>query len=273
MNKISTFNTGETQMELKNKYNPEGSILRKAQYRMLDMLIYFDNVCNKAGIPYSLSAGNVLGAIRHGGFIPWDDDVDVVVKRKDFKRLNHYLEKHPHPQYVVQNHHTDSGYMGCWSVLRDIKSEYFQDSPIHNIRKYRGLQIDILPLDKGMTKTLHHFCRKLCLFLIDKNIKNKNIKMAKFGFNLTFKCIFPIILLFCKVFGNRNILMYPIGSPWGWQFQKSWFNPLSKIEFEGHHFNCVNHVEDFLSEHYGNYMDLPPLDKRKKHKATYKIWD
>ena len=68
------FNTGETQSELRAKYNPEGSILRRAQMRMLDMLIYLDKVCKEQNIPYRIDGGNVLGAVRHGGFIPWDDD-------------------------------------------------------------------------------------------------------------------------------------------------------------------------------------------------------
>ena len=82
----TVFNTGETQGELRAKYNPDGSILRRAQLRMLDMLLYLDKVCKEQQIPYCLDSGNVLGAVRHGGFIPWDDDMDVLLTRYRLKK-------------------------------------------------------------------------------------------------------------------------------------------------------------------------------------------
>ena len=100
MEQIKNFNTGETQEELRAKYNPEGSKLRKMQKRMLDMLLYIDDICKKQNIKWRLDGGNVLGAVRHGGFIPWDDDVDIVLEKQEFNRLVKYLLKNPHPQYV-----------------------------------------------------------------------------------------------------------------------------------------------------------------------------
>ena len=157
----TVFNTGETQSELTAKYNPEGSLLRKCQLRMLDMLLYFDKVCKEQKIPYRLSGGNVLGAIRHGGFIPWDDDTDVVIMRKDLRRLCDYMIKNPHPQYKLQTYKTDCGYVGAWVVLRDTKSEYIQDRISHNVKKYRGLQIDIFPFENRVIKSLHSFSGRI----------------------------------------------------------------------------------------------------------------
>ena len=267
------FNTGETQEELKNTYNPEGSTLRKAQMRMLDMLIYFDEVCKKLNIPYSIDGGNLLGAVRHGGFIPWDDDVDVIIERKDFKLLNKYLEAHPHPQFIIQNHSTDLGYMGCWSVLRDTKSEYLKGNAIHQLRKYKGLQVDIFPLDRGVTLRTHDFCAGLHRNLIAKMIHKKHNKLARIGYCLLYKIIFPFVLFSSRVFGNNNYAMYPIGTGWKWRYNMRIFNPMSTIEFEGHQFSCINNVEEFLVEHYGDYMKLPPKEERNHHNADYKIWD
>ena len=67
--------TDTLQNELRERYNPDGSILRKQQLRMLEMLQYIDFVCKKHNIRYWLCSGTLLGAVRHGGFIPWDDDV------------------------------------------------------------------------------------------------------------------------------------------------------------------------------------------------------
>ena len=84
---MKTFNTGETEKELKEKYNPEGSTLRKAQLRMLEMAVFLDKVLKENGITYYIEAGNLLGAVRHGGFIPWDDDFDIAVDAKDIKKI------------------------------------------------------------------------------------------------------------------------------------------------------------------------------------------
>ena len=70
-----------------SKYNPEGSILRRAQLRELEILIEVDKICRKHNIEYFLDWGTLLGAVRHGGFIPWDDDIDISVRRKDYSRL------------------------------------------------------------------------------------------------------------------------------------------------------------------------------------------
>ena len=77
--------TDTLQNELRERYNPDGSILRKQQLRMLEMLQYIDFVCKKHNIRYWLCSGTLLGAVRHGGFIPWDDDVDI-------EMLNDWLE-------------------------------------------------------------------------------------------------------------------------------------------------------------------------------------
>ena len=65
------------QQDLRERFSPEGSMLRKQQLRMLEILLYIDKVCKEHGIRYWLSSGTLLGAVRHGGFIPWDDDLDV----------------------------------------------------------------------------------------------------------------------------------------------------------------------------------------------------
>lgn len=85
--------TDTLQNELRERYNPDGSILRKQQLRMLEMLQYIDFVCKKHNIRYWLCSGTLLGAVRHGGFIPWDDDVDIEMLREDYKRLVRILKR------------------------------------------------------------------------------------------------------------------------------------------------------------------------------------
>lgn len=269
---IEIYNTGETSELLREKYNPEGSSLRKAQLRMLDMLIYLDSVCKKIGVPYRLDSGNVIGALRHGGFIPWDDDVDVVVERKYLNKLSKYLTGHPHPQYVLQNKKTDSGYMGGWMVLRDIKSEYIQESDIHNMRKYRGFQVDIFPCDNGNLECLKVISMKLYSRFVYEKLGKQN-KTASLYWNILFRLVFPIFRMF-NVFGDRTVESYSYGvgfieSRVPCKFTK----PYKPIVFEGITFMGPADPDGFCKSVYGNYMDLPPESERDHHQAKYIIYD
>ena len=96
-----------TNEELRKKYNPDGSLLRRQQLRMLDILSEVDRICKKHDIPYWLSSGTLIGAMRHNGFIPWDDDLDIEMMRKDYLRLMKVLPKELPEWLVLQNDETD----------------------------------------------------------------------------------------------------------------------------------------------------------------------
>lgn len=267
------FNTGETPSELKQKYNPEGSVLRKVQLRMLDMLIYIDGICKELNIDYMLDGGNLIGSLRHGGFIPWDDDIDILMHPRDIKKIREYLMKNPHPQYVLQNHSTDSGYYQInWDVLRDTKSEYLQDSQLHNMRKYRGVQIDIF----GFESNHNFFLQKVASWIFNRLISRnygKSKKLLKVNYFLICNVIYPILGLLKKVFGKRNVYSHSFGFGTIVPVEKEIIYPLKTVMFEGHAFSSFAKPEKYLNKIYKNFMDLPPIDKRNHHQANYKIWD
>lgn len=263
---MKVFNTGETDVELKEKYNPEGSDLRKAQLRMLDMVLYLDKLFKEHNITYYIEGGNLLGAVRHGGFIPWDDDFDIVVDIKDIKKIKK-LFKDNNGEFVLQTHKTDKGCVKYWPVLRDMKSEYVKDDVSHKAQKYRGLQVDIFPFDYGKFKKMKRFIQLLIIFNQRYLVgKHKVLSSLVYYFPKIF--IIPICELVARLF-QRKTYGYSFHSFFQRTFKFDDIYPPREIDFEGYKLPTFNNIDAYLKTEYGeNYMNLPSIESRSHHKIS-----
>lgn len=253
---------------LRMKYNPDGSSLRKAQLRMLEILLFIDDVCKKYDIKYWIEGGTLLGAVRHGGFIPWDDDVDISMSIDEYKRFRKVMLEYPNKYFVFQDHSTDDKFFNFWGVVRDTRSEYIQNSVAHQIRKYRGLQVDIFPMTDNVFPSLakiSYYHTAIRNRILEKYGNSFSIRLVHFLFHLEQYVIIPLSK-FVSLFNKERRRMYPCyGIPFIYGIEKEYIYPLSTVKFEEILFSAPSVLNAYLEQEYGDYMKLPSEDERSGH--------
>nr|WP_278950069.1 LicD family protein [Methanobrevibacter smithii] len=243
--------------------------LRDIQLLYVELLRFVDNVCKKHEINYWLDGGTLLGAVRHGGFIPWDDDVDLTMLRKDYNKLLEVLpleiSKH---DYFKENCGLTLLIEGQKNYFSDFKSVYDVDNKegYLNDDNFSFLQIawlkpyvkiDFFPKDFLETEKISFFKKN---YVSNKYKFNQKVKKGEYLFFKKlneFNDKFGFVLNETPQFADSFdvIPLAPVRI-----FETSKTFPLNKISFEGYEFNCPNDVDYYLSLIYGkNFRDLPKV--------------
>ena len=268
--------TDTLQNELRERYNPDGSILRKQQLRMLEMLQYIDFVCKKHNIRYWLCSGTLLGAVRHGGFIPWDDDVDIEMLREDYKRLVRILKKDSDSRYALQTHSTDANYLYPYAKFRDLHSTLKEGHSMDESYRYHGIFIDIFVMEPSssliLCKCSGQIYQKM-LYALSRHIKNERVRKlySKTVYSLLNYVLFPIIHFFSDWKSNGQ-LRHALGGLFLKPRMLKEIFPLTSIQFENVYFPIPHDSDSYLRRIYGNYMQLPDLDKINTHTIEIEIY-
>lgn len=259
--------------ELKARFNPEGSPLRRQQLVMLDMLKELDRICRKYGIPYFLYWGTLLGAIRHDGFIPWDDDLDVGLMRKDYFRLLNVLPQELPEHIALQTNDTDKNYFYLFAKLRD-KRSFLDEGSYDRVFKERGIFIDIFPFDTICPNTQRWRLQSYA-YTIFRRSNGSDSAMRKIRVLTWFNrhISFPFLRLVSKVLNCRKIT-FDYGIPFHKVHDRSDIFPLSTHVFEGIEVMVPGNSHSVLQSLYGDYMKLPPdLDHVYHHVERLEFYD
>lgn len=257
--------TPELQQQLRERFNPEGSMLRRQQLRMLEILLYVDSICKEHNIQYWLSSGTLLGAARHGGFIPWDDDLDIEMLKEDYDRFLALFEDNE--KYVIQTRNNDDYYLLPFAKIRDkhtIISEYGNNSNY----KHRGLFIDIFCLEPsprfayvGFGVVLH------ALLKLQKCAHSRAaLGILRLGKHLFYGSVALLKPLFRLLPFKSLNHAYGCGPRWRRRHIED-IMPLSAISFEGYEFPAPKNSDAYLRAMFGDYNTLPNLDKLRVHTA------
>ena len=260
--------------QLRARFNPEGSPLRRQQDIMLEMVCVLDQICRKHGIPYFLYGGTLLGAIRHNGFIPWDDDLDVGLMRSDYLRLMEVLPRELPPHIALQTNDTDPNYFYFFAKLRHRASLLEEECPYDQVFRERGVYIDIFPFDR-MHLWTHIVCEPLQghTFKIFRTARNRQWAMRRIrAITWVNKHItFPAMRTLCRLTGGRT-LTYDYGIPFHIVYDEADIFPLTTHDFEGHQLSVPGNSHHMLTTQYGDYMQLPDLDHIQGHVNRLEIY-
>jgi len=267
-----------TNEELRERFNPDGSLLRRQQMRMLEILLEVDRICKRHNIPYWLSSGTLIGAMRHNGFIPWDDDLDIEMMRKDYLRLMRVLPQELPEWLALQNDETDPNYFYFYAKVRDRRSKMLEQNAYDRMWQEQGIYIDIFPMEKHpiwmqklSEKTVGH------MYKIWRTSTNdaKAIKSVRRIFNFNNKWLFPCLRALLRLTSSllhltsaichQEVITSGMGIPFHNPRYEDEIFPLTTHVFEGYQLPVPRDADAHLRHIFGDYMQLPDLDKLAPH--------
>lgn len=234
--------------------------VKRVQKRLLEMAVVTRDILESNNIPYFIAYGTLLGAVRHKGFIPWDEDFDFILFDDTYDKANAVLLEELPGDMFLENDKTEKNYFHAWSHVKDSNSicectMYPQDA----VYVHKGLSLDLYKFSKmkqkdwpsfKYTEAVKYINRLLAIgFVTENEYKNRQEQFNEYYNYIKIHTPSTDQLIYgssaSKVFFTVDSIM-----------------PLRNIDFEGEHFLAPNDPDAILTECYGDYMKLPPLDQR-----------
>ena len=266
-----------THEELRERYNPEGSMLRRQQMRMLEILLEVDKICRKHDIRYWLSSGTLIGALRHNGFIPWDDDLDIEMMRSDYLRLMQVLPSDLPNWLALQNDETDPNYFYFYAKVRDRRSRMLEQNGYDRLWKEQGIYIDIFPMERHpiwMHKLTEKSVGHMYKIWRTSTDDERAIKSVRSIFNFNNRYFFPCLraILSQFTFGSK-VITSGMGIPFHNPRYAEEIFPLTTHQFEGYDLPVPKDADAHLRHIFGDYMQLPDLEKLAPHVGALEFFE
>lgn len=240
-----------------------------------DILDVIHKICTEHNLRYSLMFGTLLGAVRHGGFIPWDDDIDILMPREDYEQLLAIWKEEAPEGYLLQNKRTDEDFTQNFSKIRRDHTTFIQDEAEKAKKYHTGIFVDIFVADRvapeGIWRKIQYFAcavnllyarefrsgnggaigmiERMLLCLPHKarvTLYHKSERfISKWVKNAGVPWFSPNTIIVCKRYFDSDI-----------------FENMTTVGFNGKEYCCVKDADKLLTKIYGDYMKLPPKEDR-----------
>ena len=270
----------------KNIRYEEVTDISEIQQMELGIMEYIHEVCQKIGVKYFLAYGSLIGAVRHKGFISWDDDMDICMLRDDYEKLQDYLIANPDERYEVMSYKNNINYVYPFMKVQDNQT-YLVEEDVR-IDSNMGIYVDVFPVDgyeddqafkDKMTKIIKK--RQLSCYTF-KGITNtkslvnsiiRYISVIIFYFTNTNKYVSQIDeLAKSRKVEDYELVDYVVYKDMNKPvWKREWLEQVEAGSFEGKEFMIPKHYHEILTSDYGNYMQLPPVEQRVSH-HDFKLW-
>lgn len=240
-----------------------------------DMLEEFVRICNKHGIKYFVQGGTLLGTVRHSGFIPWDDDVDVSLPRPEYEKFLKVAGDELPDYYFLQTKDTDPEYPNNFAKIRDSRTTFIETSA-RNLKINHGAYIDVFPLDNypdGIRAKLYELKKKLLTWRINRAFYIPEMSLKSKIATVITMILFPSLKRAVekreKLFTSVPPTDRVVNNSGAWLSKeiipKQWVQNSVEMEFEGIKVNVSDKYDEWLTYVYGDYMSLPPENERVGH--------
>ena len=260
--------------------------IREIQQMELGIMEYIHEVCQKIGVKYFLAYGSLIGAVRHKGFIPWDDDMDICMLREDYEKLQDYLIANPDERYEVMSYKNNLNYVYPFIKVQDNQTYLLEEDV--RIDSNMGIYVDIFPVDGYEDDSV--FKDKMTRLIKKRQLSCytfKGITNTKSLLNSLIRYISVIVFYFTntnkyirgidELAKSRKVDDYELVD---YLIYKDMHKPVWKREwleqtimgvFEGKEFMIPKNYHEILTSDYGDYMQLPPVELRFSH-HDFQLW-